>query len=102
MRQVSYNYDVQELVLILGSFSLTAYGLVKLGGWHELRYWCGSDIFNLWKPLIPARVQRTLAPPLQTHGTGQLVKKTWYFNGKFPLGGMLICAPLTFLFACGP
>src|SRR5437764_8116139 len=57
MRAVAYNDAVQTFVLILGSFSLTAYGLVKLGGWHELRYWCGSDLFNLWKPMIPAGVQ---------------------------------------------
>src|SRR5260370_12582302 len=94
MRQVSYNYDVQELVLILGSFSLTAYGLVKLGGWHELRYWCGSDMFNLWKPLIPAGVQGTWAPVLQTDSAGNVVKEAWYFNGYFPWLGMLFCAPI--------
>jgi solute:Na+ symporter, SSS family len=32
MRAVAYNDAVQTFVLILGSFSLTAYGLVKLGG----------------------------------------------------------------------
>src|SRR5438105_9231621 len=47
MRAVAYNDAVQTVVLILGSFSLTAYGLVELGGWHELRCWCGSDMFTL-------------------------------------------------------
>src|SRR6516165_1881592 len=46
MRAVAYNDAVQTFVLILGSASLTVYGLIKLGGWHELRYWCGSDMFN--------------------------------------------------------
>src|SRR5207253_10099608 len=41
MRAVAYNDAVQTFVLILGSFSLTAYGLVKICGWLVLRYWCG-------------------------------------------------------------
>jgi SSS family solute:Na+ symporter len=94
MRAVAYNDAVQTLVLILGSASLTAYGLIKLGGWHELRYWCGSDMFNLWKPLIPAGVHGTWAPVLQTDATGNVVKEAWYFNGYFPWLGMLFCAPI--------
>src|SRR2546430_1919545 len=94
MRAVAYNDAVQTFVLILGSFSLTAYGLVKLGGWHELRYWCGSDMFNLWKPLIPAGVQGTWAPVLQTDAAGNVIKEAWYFNGYFPWIGMLFCAPI--------
>src|SRR6202051_1307747 len=49
MRAVAYNDAVQTFVLILGSASLTFYGLHKLGGWQELRHWCDSDMFNLWK-----------------------------------------------------
>ncbi len=94
MRAVAYNDAVQTFVLILGSFSLTAYGLVKLGGWHELRYWCGSDMFNLWKPLIPAGVQGTWAPVMQSDAAGHVVKEAWYFNDNFPWVGMLICAPI--------
>ncbi len=94
MRAVAYNDAVQTFVLILGSFSLTAYGLVKLGGWHELRYWCGSDMFNLWKPMIPAGVQGSWAPVLQTDAAGNIVKEAWYFNSNFPWVGMLICAPI--------
>jgi SSS family solute:Na+ symporter len=81
-------------VLILGSASLTFYGLAKLGGWHELRYWCGSDMFNLWKPLIPPGVQSTWAPVMQTDAAGHVVKEAWYFNGKYPWIGMAICAPI--------
>src|SRR6267154_1887970 len=36
MRAVAYNDAVQVVVLILGSFLLTAYGLHALGGWSEL------------------------------------------------------------------
>ncbi len=94
MRAVAYNDAVQTFVLILGSFSLTAYGLVKLGGWHELRYWCGSDMFNLWKPMIPAGVQSSWAPVLQTDAAGHVIREAWYFNDNFPWVGMLICAPI--------
>jgi solute:Na+ symporter, SSS family len=94
MRAVAYNDTVQTFVLILGSASLTFYGLHKLGGWHELRYWCGSDMFNLWKPMIPAGVQGTWAPVLQSDAAGNVVKEAWYFNGYFPWLGMLFCAPI--------
>ncbi len=94
MRAVAYNDAVQVSVLILGSGTLTVYGLVKLGGWNELRYWCGSDMFNLWKPLIPAGVQGTWAPVLEKDSLGNVVKQAWYFNDHFPWLGMAICAPI--------
>src|SRR5215467_593304 len=94
MRAVAYNDAVQVVVLILGSASLTFYGLHTLGGWSELRHWCGSDMFNLWKPLIPPGVQGTWAPVLETNAAGQVVKEAWYFNGYFPWLGMLFCAPI--------
>lgn len=94
MRAVAYNDAVQVLVLILGSALLTGYGLNRLGGWQELRYWCGPDMFNLWKPLIPAGVQGTWAPVLETNAAGQVVRQAWYFNGYFPWLGMLFCAPI--------
>ena len=94
MRAVAYNDAVQVTVLILGSFLLTAYGLVRLGGWAELRHLCGSDMFNLWKPLIPHGVQSTWSPIMQTNAAGQVVKQAWYFNDNFPWLGMLFCAPI--------
>jgi SSS family solute:Na+ symporter len=94
MRAVAYNDAVQVTILILGSASLTIYGLHKLGGWHELRQLCGSDMFNLWKPLIPAGVQGTWSPVLEKTATGQITREAWYFNGNFPWLGMLFCAPI--------
>src|SRR5579864_5454732 len=94
MRAVAYNDAVQVTVLILGSTLLTGYGLVRLGGWSELRHLCGSDMFNLWKPLIPAGVEGTWAPVIQTNAAGVVVKEAWYFNGNFPWLGMLFCAPI--------
>jgi SSS family solute:Na+ symporter len=94
MRAVAYNDAVQVAVLIFGSALLTIYGLIKLGGWGELRSICGSDMFNLWKPLIPAGVESSWAPVLVKNDAGQIVKEAWYFNGNFPWLGMAICAPV--------
>ena len=94
MRAVAYNDAVQTVVLIIGSLSLTAYGLWKLGGWHEMKVLCGSEMFNLWKPLVPAGVQATWAPVLETNASGEIVKQAWYFNCNFPWLGMAICAPV--------
>jgi SSS family solute:Na+ symporter len=94
MRAVAYNDAVQVMVLISGSALLTIYGLVELGGWGELKRWCGSDMFNLWKPLLPAGVQGSWAPVLVKNAGGDIVKEAWYFNGKFPWLGMAICAPV--------
>jgi solute:Na+ symporter, SSS family len=94
MRAVAYNDAVQVTVLIAGSAMLTFYGLHRLGGWHELRYWCGSDMFNLWKPLIPAGVVGTWAPVRELGASGQIVKEAYYFNDNFPWLGMLFCAPI--------
>jgi SSS family solute:Na+ symporter len=94
MRAVAYNDAVQVFILILGSATLTVYGLMRLGGWHELRALCGSDMFNLWKPLIPHGVQSTWAPIMETNAAGQVVKQAWYFNGFYPWLGMLFCAPI--------
>ncbi len=51
LRAVVYTEVVQTGVLILGSVVITCIGLYKLGGWGELYEVCGSERFNLWKPL---------------------------------------------------
>lgn len=94
MRAVAYNDAVQVSVLILGSALLTGYGLMELGGWSELKRICGSEMFNLWKPLTPPGVESTWAPVMETNASGQLVRQAWYFNGFFPWLGMLFCAPI--------
>ena len=94
MRAVAYNDAVQVVVLICGSASLTFYGLYKLGGWHELRVICGSDMFNLWKPMTPVGVESTWSPVLERAADGHVVKQAWYFNSHYPWLGMLICAPV--------
>jgi solute:Na+ symporter, SSS family len=94
MRAVAYNDAVQVTVLICGSALLTFYGLYKLGGWGELRAICGSDMFNLWKPMVPAGVEGTWAPVWDKDMTGHTVRQAWYFNQNFPWLGMAICAPV--------
>jgi solute:Na+ symporter, SSS family len=88
MRAVAYNDTVQVVVLICGSALLTFYGLYQLGGWDELRRICGSEMFNLWKPLVPAGVDGTWAPVKEP------TRIAWYFNDRFPWLGMAICAPI--------
>ena len=94
LRAVAYNDAIQVVILVLGSAVLTIYGLVKLGGWDQLRALCGSDMFNLWKPLIPPGVEGTWAPVMIKDVAGQVVKQAWYFNGYYPWLGMLFCAPI--------
>jgi SSS family solute:Na+ symporter len=94
MRAVAYNDAVQVTVLIVGSALLTIYGLITLGGWSELKEICGSEMFNLWKPLTPPGVESTWAPVLEKNSAGSLVKQAWYFNGAYPWLGMAICAPV--------
>lgn len=88
MRAVAYTDALQTFVLIVGSGLLTLFGLAKLGGWHELRHALDPDLFNLWKPLVPAGMEGTWAPVKET---GRIA---WYFNGNYPWLGMLFCAPI--------
>jgi len=94
MRAVAYNDAVQVVVLIGGSAVLTFYGLHKLGGWGELRHVCGSDMFNLWKPLVPVGQTASWAPIKELDASGAVVRQAWYFNNNFPWLGMAICAPV--------
>jgi SSS family solute:Na+ symporter len=94
MRAVAYNDALQVVVLIGGSLLLTGYGLMELGGWGELRRICGSEMFNLWKPMVPVGVIATWAPVLEKNAAGEVVKQAWYFNNDFPWLGMAICAPV--------
>lgn len=88
MRAVAYTEAVQTVVLVLGSVVVTLFGLAKLGGWSGLREALPSEMFNLWKPLVPAGLEGTWAPVKEP---GRIA---WYFNGNFPWLGMLVCAPV--------
>jgi SSS family solute:Na+ symporter len=88
LRAVVYTDAVQTVVLVIGSALVTIFGLHALGGWGQLRQIAGSDMFNLWKPLIPAGMDGTWKPVMTD------TKIAWYFNGNYPWLGMLFCAPI--------
>src|SRR5215203_1041702 len=88
MRAVAYTEAIQTLILVFGSLTLTIYGLNVLGGWGQLRTVLGPEMFNLWKPLVPAGLEGTWAPVKEA---GRIA---WYFNGDYPWLGMLFCAPI--------
>jgi len=51
LKAVVYTDAMQTVVLIVGSTVVTIIGLHKLGGWGQLKEVCGSEMFNLWKPI---------------------------------------------------
>jgi SSS family solute:Na+ symporter len=88
MRAIAYTEAVQTAVFIIGSLMLMIVGLDRLGGWGELQAVLGPEMFNLWKPIIPAGVEGTWLP---VKDAGRMA---WYFNQDYPWVGMLFCAPI--------
>jgi SSS family solute:Na+ symporter len=88
LRAVAYTEAMQTVILVLGSILVAVFGLIELGGWSQLREICGSEMFNLWKPLVPEGMEGTWAPVREP---GRIA---WYFNGNYPWLGMLFCAPI--------
>jgi SSS family solute:Na+ symporter len=85
---VAYTEAVQTGVLVARSLLLTVFGLSALGGWGALRAALEPEMFNLWKPLVPAGVEGTWAPVKDAS------RMAWYFNQNYPWPGMLFCAPI--------
>ncbi len=88
LRAVAYNDAIQTIVMVVGSILVTFFGLHVLGGWDELRAIIGPEMFNLWKPLVPAGIEGTWAPVREAG------RMAWYFNDNYPWIGMLLCAPI--------
>lgn len=88
MTAVAYTEAIQTIILIIGSALVTVFGLHALGGWSALRAIAPGEMFNLWKPIVPAGVASTWAP------VKELGRMAWYFNDNYPWIGMLICAPV--------
>jgi len=88
LRAVAYTEAMQTIILVLGSVLVTYFGLEALGGWGELKAIVGTEMFNLWKPLVPDGIQSTWAPIKES---GMMA---WYFNDQYPWLGMLFCAPI--------
>ena len=94
LRAVAYTEALQTLVLVTGSVLVTFFGLRALGGWGELRLIAGSEMFNLWKPLVPEGVIGTWVPVRELNAVGDVVREAWYFNTNYPWLPMLFCAPI--------
>lgn len=88
MRAVAYTETMQTIILVLGAGLTTWYGLDALGGWGELKRIAGTEMFNLWKPIVPEGYTATWAP-VKTD-----TEMAWYFNSNYPWLGMLFCAPI--------
>jgi SSS family solute:Na+ symporter len=88
MRAVAYTEALQTVILVFGSILVTVFGLQALGGWEELRTIAGSEMFNLWKPLVPEGIEGTWSPVREAG------RMAWYFNDNYPWLGMLFCAPI--------
>ena len=88
MEAVAYTEAIQTIILIVGSALVTFFGLQALGGWEELRAIVPAEMFNLWKPLVPAGLEGTWAPVKTS------TEMAWYFNDNYPWVGMLFCAPI--------
>ena len=88
LRAVAYTEALQTLVLVIGSFLVLIYGLEAVGGWGQLYEIAGSEMFDLWKPLVPEGFSSTWLP---IRGESEMA---WYFNDEYPWVGMLLCAPI--------
>jgi SSS family solute:Na+ symporter len=88
LRAVAYTEAMQTIVLVFGSVLVTIFGLKALGGWDQLRAILHSDMFNLWKPMVPAGLESTWEPVREAG------RMAWYFNDNYPWLGMLFCAPI--------
>lgn len=88
LRAVAYTEALQTLVLVFGSVLVLIYGLDAIGGWGRLYDIAGSDMFNLWKPIVPEGIESTWAPVLEEG------RMAWYFNTNYPWIGMLFAAPV--------
>ena len=88
LRAVVYTETLQTFVKIIGALFVTYFGLKALGGWDRLKEICGSEMFNLWKPVVPDGVEGTWAPVKEAG------RQAWYFNDRYPWPGMLLCAPI--------
>jgi SSS family solute:Na+ symporter len=88
LKAVAYTESLQTIVLIFGSLLVTYFGLEALGGWDAFKASLDSEMFNLWKPLVPVGIESTWAP-VKDAG-----KMAWYFNDNYPWLGMLFAAPI--------
>jgi SSS family solute:Na+ symporter len=88
LRAVAYTEALQTLVLTIGSLLVLVYGLDAIGGWDRLYEIAGSEMFDLWKPIVPQGYEATWAPVQNEE------YMAWYFNTNYPWPAMLFAAPI--------
>ena len=88
LRAVAYTEALQTLVLVIGSVLVLIFGVKAIGGWDQLYAIAGEDMFDLWKPIVPAGIEGTWAPVMEEG------RMAWYFNTNYPWFGMLFAAPI--------
>ena len=101
MRAVAYNDAMQTIVLIIGSATLTIYGLLDPGrrqpgrtAGPRLRHSAAATCSTSGSRLIPPGVEAHLGAGAGQGAAGNMVREAWYFNDHFPWLGMAICAPV--------
>ena len=79
LRAVLYTDTAQAVILLIGSFAITFFGLRALGGWGELQHTVAAHAGNmeLWRPMVDP-------------GTDI----PWWKNQGFPWLGILIASPV--------
>ena len=81
MRAVAYNDAVQTVILIVGSAILDDLRVGKLGRLDRVAADLGSEMFNLWKPLVPPGVEGDLGAGQGKRPHGLVLQRL------FPLAG---------------
>jgi SSS family solute:Na+ symporter len=79
LRAVLYTDTAQAIILLVGSFFITFFGLKALGGWGELQAVCKDRATELalWRPMMQAGSELP-----------------WWKNNDFPWMGILIASPI--------
>ncbi len=79
LRAVLYTDTAQAVILLVGSFFITLFGLRALGGWGELQAVCRERAAELalWRPMVQAGSELP-----------------WWKNGDFPWLGIMIASPI--------
>ena len=76
MRAVAYTEALQIAdPRASGSALVTWYGLKALGGWDVLREVAGTEMFNLWRPIVPEGMNATWAPVKEARPHGLVLQR---------------------------
>ena len=65
-QQLPAGQSAQVAVVAPQQAEATGFGSAMAKGWGRLRKICGSEMFNLWKPMVPKGMEATWAPVNET------------------------------------